>query len=197
MAVRIASWNSGSGERPGVGRVARAPAAEHEDVVALVVGGERVDAERIGEREQTILGGSDVLAAELGDHAWLYAMVEHTTAHAIAGLEQANLDARARQPLGGGQPGQPGPHHGHVHLAPAPPAPAGRGQLGRQECSRAGGRRPDEEVASARPYTGMTPCFFHGRSTLFVCAISSALMTVGRVSRGSMMSSIIALPAAM
>jgi four helix bundle protein len=46
-------------------------------------------------------------------------------------------------------------------------------------------------------HTGITPCFLHGRSTRFVSAISSARITVGRVSRGSMTSSIRAFPAAM
>ena len=46
-------------------------------------------------------------------------------------------------------------------------------------------------------HTGITPCFFQGRSTRLSAAIRRPRMIVGRVSRGSMMSSIIALPAAM
>ena len=53
------------------------------------------------------------------------------------------------------------------------------------------------EVQGLLAQTGITPCFFHGRSTRLLSAISSALITVGRVSRGSITSSIIALPAAM
>src|SRR5439155_7959878 len=45
-------------------------------------------------------------------------------------------------------------------------------------------------------HTGTTPCFFHGRSTRLRSAISSALMTTGRVSRGSMTSSIMKFDAA-
>ncbi len=45
-------------------------------------------------------------------------------------------------------------------------------------------------------HTGITPCFFHGRSTRLSFAIRSPLMIVGRVSRGSMMSSIRSLRAA-
>ena len=48
-----------------------------------------------------------------------------------------------------------------------------------------------------RAHTGITPCFLHGRSTRLSFAIRSAEMIRGRVSRGSMTSSIIALPAAM
>jgi len=44
--------------------------------------------------------------------------------------------------------------------------------------------------------TGITPCFFQGRSTFLVRAISSARTITGRVSRGSMTSSISAPPAA-
>ena len=44
---------------------------------------------------------------------------------------------------------------------------------------------------------GHHPVLLPGRSTRFVAAISSARITVGRVSRGSMTSSISALPAAM
>ena len=58
-------------------------------------------------------------------------------------------------------------------------------------------RGPGQLADLDGPHTGITPIFFHGRSTFFVAAISSALITTGRVSRGSMMSSIIALPAAM
>ena len=39
-------------------------------------------------------------------------------------------------------------------------------------------------------HTGITPCFFQGRSTRLSAAIRRPLMIVGRVSRGSMMSSI-------
>ena len=50
---------------------------------------------------------------------------------------------------------------------------------------------------SKRAHTGITPCFLCGRSTRLVAAISNARITVGRVSRGSITSSISALPAAM
>ena len=56
---------------------------------------------------------------------------------------------------------------------------------------------PAAPEARLIPHTGITPCFFHGRSTRFVSAISSAPITTVRVSRGSITSSIIALPAAM
>src|SRR4029079_16011583 len=46
-------------------------------------------------------------------------------------------------------------------------------------------------------HTGITPCRLAGFSTCLVRAIRRALTIVGRVSRGSMMSSITALPAAM
>src|SRR6185436_5827573 len=47
-----------------------------------------------------------------------------------------------------------------------------------------------EEDRLRLAHTGITPCFLRGRSTRFVAAISSARITRGRVSRGSMMSSI-------
>ena len=46
-------------------------------------------------------------------------------------------------------------------------------------------------------HTGITPCFFQGRSTRLSRAIRSPRMIVGRVSRGSMTSSISAFLAAM
>src|SRR5262249_42289076 len=60
--------------------------------------------------------------------------------------------------------------------------------------------RQDALLTDERPLlaqTGITPCFFHGRSTRLFRAMRRPRMIVGRVSRGSMMSSIIALPAAM
>jgi hypothetical protein len=48
-----------------------------------------------------------------------------------------------------------------------------------------------------RIHTGITPCRFFGFSTRLFRAICSAFAIVGRVSRGSMMSSMTALPAAM
>ena len=50
--------------------------------------------------------------------------------------------------------------------------------------------------SSRRAHTGTTPLRFHGRSTLFPAAISSARQIVARVSRGSITSSIMSLPAA-
>ena len=47
------------------------------------------------------------------------------------------------------------------------------------------------------PHTGITPCLRHGRWIFLVAAISSPRMIRGRVSRGSMMSSTMSLPAAM
>ena len=47
------------------------------------------------------------------------------------------------------------------------------------------------------PHTGMTPCLRQGRSTRLLRAIRRAAITRGRVSRGSITSSISALPAAM
>ena len=60
-------------------------------------------------------------------------------------------------------------------------------------------KRPVLQIGKALDdaHTGITPCLRHGRSTFFVPAIRRPRMIVGRVSRGSMMSSIIALPAAM
>ena len=55
----------------------------------------------------------------------------------------------------------------------------------------------DVHVPLGQAHTGITPCFFHGRSTRLVAAISSPRMMRGRVSRGSMMSSTMSLPAAM
>ncbi len=58
----------------------------------------------------------------------------------------------------------------------------------------AGSRAPEARLI---PHTGLTPCFLHGLSTRLVSAIASAPITTFRVSRGSITSSIIALPAAM
>src|SRR4051794_5030599 len=61
-------------------------------------------------------------------------------------------------------------------------------------------RRAADAIEKAVPgtaHTGITPCFLFGRSTCLLAAISSARATTARVSRGSMMSSIMALPAAM
>ena len=56
--------------------------------------------------------------------------------------------------------------------------------------------RPSAGPADAAQ-TGTTPCRFHGRSIVLPSAISSARQITGRVSRGSMTSSIIPLRAAM
>ena len=52
-------------------------------------------------------------------------------------------------------------------------------------------------AAPAAAHTGTTPWRFHGRSTFLPSAISSARQIVARVSRGSITSSIMSLPAAM
>ena len=49
---------------------------------------------------------------------------------------------------------------------------------------------------SMDPQTGTTPFRFHGRSTRLPAASSSARQIVARVSRGSITSSIMSLPAA-
>ena len=51
-------------------------------------------------------------------------------------------------------------------------------------------------AGSRHAHTGTTPDFFHGRSTCLLAAISSARQIVARVSRGSITSSIMSLPAA-
>src|SRR5262249_25730099 len=67
------------------------------------------------------------------------------------------------------------------------------GRLGRRG-TRAQEQERDDEPAA---HTGMTPCFFQGRSTFLVAAISRARIRTGRVSRGSITSSTSAPPAAM
>src|SRR6185295_6455328 len=62
---------------------------------------------------------------------------------------------------------------------------------------RARDRARDDRGVVEAAHTGITPCFLFGRWTRLVAAISNALITVGRVSRGSMTSSMSALPAAM
>ncbi len=61
---------------------------------------------------------------------------------------------------------------------------------------RAGDRAGDDDRV-LEAHTGTTPWRFHGRSIRLPSAISSALQIVGRVSRGSITSSIMSLPAAM
>ena len=78
-------------------------------------------------------------------------------------------------------------HAGH-------PQAAVRGARGGAAAPRPVGQA-HQEVARAL-YTGITPCFFQGRSTFLVAAISSARIRTGRVSRGSMTSSMKAPPAA-
>ena len=56
---------------------------------------------------------------------------------------------------------------------------------------------PGRDRRAAADQTGTTPWRFHGRSTRFPAAISRARMIVGRVSRGSITSSIMSLRAAM
>ena len=82
---------------------------------------------------------------------------------------------------------------------PPAPAPAGHDDQRRRRAAvvaahRRGDRRPRGRAAGQ---TGTTPCRFHGRSTRFPAAISRARMIVGRVSRGSITSSIMSLRAAM
>ncbi len=61
---------------------------------------------------------------------------------------------------------------------------------------RGDGQQEQQRGGDPEPHTGMTPCFFHGRSTFLVAAISRARIRTGRVSRGSMTSSMNAPPAA-
>src|SRR5919201_4293326 len=60
-----------------------------------------------------------------------------------------------------------------------------------------GGHAVNDLHVRAAAQTGITPCFFQGRSIRLLWAISSPRMIRGRVSRGSMMSSTMSFPAAM
>ena len=63
------------------------------------------------------------------------------------------------------------------------------------DCAR--DRAADDDGILEVAHTGITPCFFHGRWTRLFAAIRRPRMIVGRVSRGSIMSSIRSLWAAM
>ena len=101
----------------------------------------------------------------------------------------------------------PGAQHPELRRRPGPAAAAHAvGRAARPRCASAvhrGRQRADAAgVETSAPasghggYTGTTPLRFHGRSTRLPSAISSARQIVGRVSRGSMTSSIMSLRAA-
>ena len=71
------------------------------------------------------------------------------------------------------------------------------GLLGPGGPAEHGAEQEQETYRDQAAYTGITPCFFQGRSTFLVAAISRARIRTGRVSRGSMTSSMKAPPAAM
>ena len=91
----------------------------------------------------------------------------------------------------------------HAALVHDPPR-LGRvllGRVGNRRALLAIGDRPGDRAGDddgiLEAHTGTTPWRFHGRSMRLPSAISSARQIVGRVSRGSITSSIMSLPAAM
>ena len=94
----------------------------------------------------------------------------------------------------------------HIHARTADGAPRLRrvllGRVGDRRAllairDRPGDRAADDHRVLEAAHTGITPCFFQGRSTRLSFAIRSPRITVGRVSRGSITSSIRAFLAAM
>jgi hypothetical protein len=85
-------------------------------MVALDVGREQSDAEVLGERQDSVLGGSDPLAAHFDHNTTLKPVVQDAPADTVAGLQYGNRKPGSQQVARGDQPG---PHHGDVNLATA------------------------------------------------------------------------------
>src|SRR5262249_32306330 len=119
-------------------------------------------------------------------------------AHAGGGRQALRRDARAHS----ADRGQGAAEASHPVARKEPQALRRKLITGGHEMAPHTPPRPPHSSGPAKPrprraaYTGTTPCFFQGRSTFLVAAISSARIKVGRVSRGSITSSIRAAPAA-
>ena len=93
-----------------------------DQVLALAVGGEGLDAQVPGECGQVVLARADPLAPHLDHLAVADRLVERPPADPVAGLDDEHLAAPGGQLAGGHQPGQPGADHhdfrfvsGHRH----------------------------------------------------------------------------------
>ena len=83
-------------------------ALEVEDLGALGVGLERVDAERAGPGEDPVLSGPDPLTADLDDFPAADRMVQRPATHPSPCLEHDDRVATVDELARGGEPGEPG-----------------------------------------------------------------------------------------
>ena len=100
-------------DRPGV---ATRASGEPQQVVAVVVGGERLEPEVLGEVRHAVLPGADPLPAVVDGRPVVELLREHTTADTVARLEHDHVAPLPHEHAGGGQASQPGADHADIGL---------------------------------------------------------------------------------
>jgi hypothetical protein len=109
------------------------PAGELDEVLAGVVGRERVEAQFAQQREYPVLPRADPLTTQLHDGTRVAGdrCVEGAAANPVAGLQDPNLVPAGGQFMRGDQARHPGPDHHHVRLVHGRlPRSAGESQHG-------------------------------------------------------------------